>query len=355
MAFRREVAGPRLFGVDAVRRGDVDQAPSPRLAKYKPRGIAGRLLGRHMHHTGCRCPGAIRARRLRAVGDRSVDCGSGRHRASIAAIRRTERRQPRVPWLVGRWPLSESRGRAAGERDVPSTGAEGAAGSLAGSLIDHVHRSPLSWWSGVRRWRATIRLVGGWLTWLIAAITLLVFYGWLLKGKWTGRRTTRLVRLRSSFPQSFSPWNGHNGRRNGARIIAASGTRVVLAAGRHRRRDLQLHCWTAVCAAALVYWLVVGPGDLSRDAVAATIVLSGVSQVWLFALAVWLIPNRRVMLTVASLAIGSRLDCDRGFTTWPRLESWQATAWAAAALLTELATLSIWAAYRRWLAADIDW
>ena len=84
------------------------------------------------------------------------------------------------------------------------------------------------------------------------------------------------------------------------------------------------------------------------------ILIGALSQVWLFAGAVWFMRLRHRTLAVVpgvlvALATGMLVPIvTNGFTAAPRLAEWQGLIWIAAGFLTLFGMFLIWAAYRRW-------
>ena len=121
---------------------------------------------------------------------------------------------------------------------------------------------------------------------------------------------------------------------------------------------LQLRGWSAVTVATLVWWLAVVRESVAGSTIAGIVVIGALFQIWLFAAVAWLM-RRRAMIrplgVLAAFGMGMLAPIvTHGFAAAPQLSEWQRPIWTAAGCLTLFGTLLLWAAYRRWLVADID-
>jgi hypothetical protein len=227
-------------------------------------------------------------------------------------------------------------------------------------LIEHARRSPVSWWSGARRWQ--VMILTGWPTWLfcvLGALAMLLFCTWIMKG---GREIPQsvvaslflLVLPMVALAGQFGQRSGMIGRELLLPVERGLYLRQLGAAA----AISQVRCWSAVSVATLVWWLAVGRESVSAGTIADMMAISALSQVWLFAAAVWLMRHRNVVVvTGVMLSFGIGLLAPivtQGFTAAPRLAEWRSLVWAAVGLLAILGMFLIWAAYRRWLVADFD-
>ncbi len=226
-------------------------------------------------------------------------------------------------------------------------------------LIEHVGQAQASRWSGIRRWQVMMRF--GWKGWLIGmlgTVTLLLFFNWCTKGK------INEFQLMPGILSVVLPMTALAGQLLLRKGVMGRELLLPVERGLYLRQIgaaaalWQLYFWTAVCAATLLWLLVVVPGSVPGSAIAGILVISALSQVWLFALAVRLKWHHRMMVALGVLVSGAigllAPIAAGGFTgeNW-RIE-WRIAALVIVAILTVFSSFSIWTAYRRWLVTDFD-
>jgi hypothetical protein len=278
-----------------------------------------------------------------------------------------------APWYHGWADISAEQyriasERAAGKRSSRPGRRERCEERRMAKLIEHARQAPVSWWSGVRRWQVMMGIGrSSWLIWLVATFVTLLLGTWFTKGRSgilsTGGILQNLVvyPVLAIFPiptllGQFVQRQGMAGRElllpvERGLYLRQLGTAAAIS---------QLHCWSAASVAALFWWLVVARESVSGSAIAGMILIGALSQVWLFAGAVWFMRLRHrtmavVPVVLVAFATGILLPIvTNGFTAAPRLAEWRGFIWTAAGFLTLFGTFLIWAAYRRWLVADFD-
>lgn len=234
-------------------------------------------------------------------------------------------------------------------------------------LLEHTRQAPLSPWSGVCRWQVMLPFGRTtWLFWVVAAGLLLLLWTWMLRQPWITRDHAHVTQAVMPamlvfliiFPIAalmgqFMQRKGQVGRELLLPIDRGLYLRQVgLAAAL-----CQIQAWSAVCVATFLWWLIAAPEAISTNAIATTLAIGTLCQVWLFAGAIWAVRHRNVVMALGLLAAvalgGLAPTVMNGFTNAPNLAEWQQAAWIVAGLLTSIAALAIWIAYRRWLIADV--
>ena len=121
---------------------------------------------------------------------------------------------------------------------------------------------------------------------------------------------------------------------------------------------LQFQMWAIVSVVTLLWWLVVVEESVSWNTIAGILGISALSQVWLFAAMLWMARYRNMIIpiaVIASVMLGILMPIvTEGFNAAPGLTEQPHVFWIVSGLLTVFGVFVIWAAYRRWLVADID-
>ena len=270
-----------------------------------------------------------------------------------------------MPWYRGSTAGSWEQYRTASERAASNRGLrpglrERQEEKRVARLIAHARQAPRSWWSSACRWQMMLGI--GWLAWLIwvlATLAMLLLGMWLVKGPFGMTHNLMACGLLLLLPMAalagqFLQRKGIMGRELLLPVarglyLKQLGTSAALC---------QIQCWSAVTTATFFWWLVVVPESVSGGTIAGIVVIGGFAQIWLFAAAAWLMRHQKMVLAlglIVSLAVGFLAPTvTNGFTVAPWRTEWRDALGIAVVVLTLFAAFLIWAAYRRWLVADID-
>jgi hypothetical protein len=220
------------------------------------------------------------------------------------------------------------------------------------ALTRYAAHASASWWSRACRWQAGITF--GWAVWFWG-LGAVIFYQIVF---WRERPADVMLLCPGLvFAPAFitaTQWTRRASALAYELLMPVKRASYLLQLGTAAALS-QLQLWGAISISLLIWRLLAVREAAPLIAVANILVISGLCQVWLFGMVVFLSLYDDLFPNVVVGAVAVVIPICLVF--WPgesMATEWQFTIWLVAGLFAMLGLLLAWAAYRRWLVADLD-
>jgi hypothetical protein len=224
----------------------------------------------------------------------------------------------------------------------------------AAGLTRHAHRANTSRWSRVCRWQAGMST--GWSVWFWSVGLILPFqaWTWFLAAHPCGSVLLGYLLVFFPFFNSVMRWNERTPTLARELLMPVTRSGYLRQLGAAAALN-QLQLWAAMSSVGIVCWLIAGKEKPQFAVIANLLVISGLSQIWLFGMVVWWTRCRSMILgmVVGVLVIAEPLLLIGVAGTEP-LAEWRYASWLAAGLFAILGVLLLRNAYRRWWLTELD-
>jgi hypothetical protein len=251
------------------------------------------------------------------------------------------------------------RGRSAAQQNVgewPGLGGvkEWLAERHALGLAEHAHRAKTSPWSRVCRWQAG--MTTGWSIWFwsVGLVGIYQAWAWLALADPSGPFPLGILLAFFPFLNSVVRWNDRTPTLAYELLLPVTRSAYLRQLGAAAALN-QLQVWAAMSAVAIACWPLFGRANQPFILLVNLLVLSGLSQIWLFGVAVWWTRCRSMIMgvLVVILGVAQPLLLIGLQAADPRAEWWYA-AWFVAGLFALFGQMLLHNAYRRWWSTELD-
>ncbi len=232
-------------------------------------------------------------------------------------------------------------------------------------LAGHARRADTSRWSRVCRWQAG--MATGWSIWLYGFAPILFIYAlhalpWVFGN---GRTSPGLPPWLFGLCLTFCPvvvsaggWNERT-RALARELLMPVGRSDYLRQLGAAAGLTQLQLWGTMSVAAILCMLTIAEPTSQFVAIANLLVISGLSQIWLFGMIVWWTRCRSMILGILAIILAVAEPLFLNIVLAPieaggGLAEWQYATWSVAGLFALFGVLLLRNAYRRWWLTELD-